>query len=55
MTHVITVNPFTTEFSDTLHNVSEKTFYQITHTIYLLGTMYKIVLYKLGKPKTFLN
>ena len=49
------VNPFTAKPSDGLHNASEKTFYQITHTIYLLETIYKIVPYRLGKPKTFLD
>ena len=48
-------NPFTAKPSDTLHNASEKTFYQTTHTIYLLETIYKIVPYRLGKPKTFLD
>ena len=47
--------PFMAKFSDTLHNASEKPFYQITHTIYLLETIYKIVPYRLGKPKTFLD
>ena len=49
------VNPFTATSSDALHNASEKTFYQITHTIYLLETTYKIIPYRLGKPKTFLD
>ena len=49
------VNPFTAEFSDALYNASEKPFYQITHTIYLLETIHKIVPYGLGKPKTFLD
>ena len=49
------INPFTAKFSDLLHNASEKPFYQITHTTYLLETMYKIVPYRLGKPKTFLD
>ena len=48
-------NPFTAKPSDALHNASEKTFYQITHTIYLLETIHKIVPYRLGKPKTFLD
>ena len=51
----IVINPFTAELSDALHNASEKTFYQITHTTYLLETIYKIVPYRLGKPKTFLD
>ena len=49
------VNPFTAEFSDALHNASDKTSYQITHMIYLLETTYKIVPYRLGKPKAFLD
>ena len=49
------LNPFTAELSDALHNTSEKTFYQIIHTIYLLETIHKIVPYRLGKPKTFLD
>ena len=48
-------NPFTDEFSNALHNASEKAFYQITHMIYLLETIYKIVPYRLGKPKIFLD
>ena len=48
-------NPFTAKPSDALHNASEKTFYQITYTINLLETIYKIVPYRLGKPKTFLD
>ena len=38
------INPFTAELSDALHNALEKTFNQITHAIYLLETMCKIVL-----------
>ena len=49
------VNPFTAEFSDALHNASDKTSYQITHMIHLLETTYKIVPYRLGKPKAFLD
>ena len=49
------INPFTAEFSNALHNVSEKTSYQITHMIYLLETIYKIIPYRLGEPKTFLD
>ena len=49
------INPFTAEFSDALHNASEKLFYQITYMIYLLETIYKIVPYVLAKPKTFLD
>ena len=45
-------NPFTAEFSDALHNASEKASYQITHTIYLLETIHKIIL---GKPKVLLD
>ena len=48
-------NPFTTELSGTLHNDAEKTFNQITHVIYLLETIYKIVTHRLGKPKTSLD
>ena len=48
-------NPFTAEFSDALRNASEKPFYQITHMIYFLETMHKIVPYGLVKPKTFLD
>ena len=48
-------NPFTAEFSDALCNASEKPFYQITHTIYLLETIHIIVPYGLAKPKTFLD
>ena len=48
-------NPFTAKFSNTLCNASEKPFYQITHTINLLETIYKIVPYRLAKPKTFLR
>ena len=33
----------------------KKTFHQITHTIYLLEIIYKIVPYRLGKPKTVLD
>ena len=47
-------NPFIAELFGALHNALES-FYQITHTVYLLETMYKIVTYKLGKPKTFLD
>ena len=55
--HTITglINPFTATSSDALYNASEKTFYQITHTIHLLETTYKIIPYRLGKPKTFLD
>ena len=49
------VNPFTAEFTDALHNASEKTFYQITRTIYFLETIHKLVPYIPGKPKTFLD
>ena len=49
------INPFKAKFSDTPHNPSEKPFYQITLTIYLLETINKIVPYRLGKPKTFLD
>ena len=42
-------NPFTSELSGTLPNASEKTFYQITHTIHLLETTHKIVSYGQGK------
>ena len=49
------IKPFTAEFSDALRNASEKPFYQITHTIYLLETIHKIVPYGLAKPKTFLD
>ena len=48
-------NPFTAEFSDALCNASEKPLYQISHTIYLLETIHKIVPYGLAKPKTFLD
>ena len=48
-------NPFTATSSDALHNASKKTFYQITHTIHLLETIYKIIPYRPGKPKTFLD
>ena len=48
-------NPFTAGFSDALHNASEKTSYQITHTIYPLETIYKVTPYGLVKPKTFLD
>ena len=44
------INPFTAKFSDALHNASEKTFYQITHMIYFLETIHKIIPYRLGKP-----
>ena len=43
-------NPFTAEFSNALRNASEKPFYQITHMIYLLETIHKIVPYGLAKP-----
>ena len=49
------INPFTAEFSDALHNTSEKNIYQITHMIYLLETIHIIVPYGLAKPKTFLD
>ena len=49
------INPFTAKFSNVLHNASKKPFYQFTHTIYLQETIYKIVPYRLGKPKTFLD
>ena len=48
-------NPFTAGFSDALHNASEKRSYQITHAIYLLETIYKIIPYRLGKPIIFLD
>ena len=51
----ITFNPFTATSSDALHNASEKTFYQITHMIHLLETIYNIIPYRPGKPKTFLD
>ena len=47
------INLFTAKFSNALHNASEKLFYQITHMMYLLETTYKIVPYRLVKPKTF--
>ena len=43
------------KFSDAFHNALEKPFYQIIHKIYPLETIYKIVPYRLGKPKTFLD
>ena len=46
--------PFMAKFSDALHNASEKPFYQITHII-PPRNIYKIVPYRLGKPKTFLD
>ena len=49
------INPFTATSSDALHNASEKTFYQITHTIHLLETIHKIIPYRPGKPTTFLD
>ena len=52
---IYVVNPFIAEFSNVLHNASEKTSYQITHIIYLLETICKIVPYRLGKPKAFLH
>ena len=52
---ITTLNPFTAEFSDALYTASEKPFYQITYTIYLLETIHKIVPYRLGKPKTNLD
>ena len=55
MAKIISINPFTAKLSNALHNAAEKTFYQITHMIYLLETIYKIVPYRLGKPKTFLD
>ena len=48
-------NSFTATFSDALHNASVKPFYQITHIIYLLEITYKIIPYRLGKPKAFLD
>ena len=33
----------------------QKKIYHITHTIYLLETIYTIVPYRPGKPKTFLD
>ena len=39
-------NPFKAKFSDALHNASEKPFYQITHTIYFLETIYVTALAK---------
>ena len=38
------INPFTAGFSDALHNASEKTSYQITHTIYPLEAIHKLFL-----------
>ena len=49
------LNPFTAKFSDAIHKALENPFYQITHTIYLLVTINKIVPYRPGKPKTFLD
>ena len=37
--------------SDAHYINSEQMFYQITHTIYLLETIYNIVPYRPGKPK----
>ena len=48
-------NPFMAKFSDTLHNASEKPFYQITYVIYLIETIHKTIPYRLVKPKTFLD
>ena len=43
------------KFSEALHNASEKPFYQITHTIYMLEMINRIVPYRLQKLKTFLD
>ena len=48
-------NSFMAKFFNVLYSASEKPFYQITHMICLLETIYKIIPYRLGKPKSFLD